>query len=106
MNVRLAMIAARAVRAGSQRSRGDLSGARERPVHGLGQVGVREVQVPRRGGDVRVAEQTLDYVDVDPLAVVYGHRFVPASGLRNAWAELMDGILRTHAIFRRRSRAS
>ena len=40
----------------------------ERPLHGVGQVGVGEVQVPGRGGDVGVAEKALDDVDVHAAA--------------------------------------
>ena len=36
----------------------------ERLVHGVGEVGVGEMQVARRGGDIGVTEEALDDVDV------------------------------------------
>ena len=48
--------------------RGECSLGGECLVHGVGQVGIGEVQVPRRGGNVGVAHEALDDADVSSAA--------------------------------------
>ena len=48
--------------------RGECSLGGECLVHGVGQVGIGEVQVPRRGGNVGVAHEALDDADVSSTA--------------------------------------